>query len=49
MTGSKFTESVVEDAALEWFEAVGYQILHGPEIAPGEPASERSQCEPFLA
>jgi type I restriction enzyme R subunit len=38
---SRFTESVVEDAALEWLEALGYAILSGPEIAAGEPAAER--------
>ncbi len=36
-----FTESVVEEAALAWLEAVGWQIRHGAEIAPGEPAAER--------
>lgn len=36
-----FTESHVEDAALEWFGGLGYTIGHGPEMAPGEPASER--------
>ena len=36
-----FTESVVEDAALAWLEALGYQVLHGPDIAVGEPAAER--------
>ena len=30
-----FTESVVEDAALEWFAELGYRVIHGPEIAPG--------------
>jgi type I restriction enzyme R subunit len=35
-----FTESVVEDATLDIFESLGYAILHGPEIAPGEPATE---------
>lgn len=39
---SKFTESVVEDAALEWLEGLGYAVLHGPEIAFGEPAAERN-------
>ena len=34
-------ESVVEEAALSWFAELGYQIGHGPHIAPGEPASER--------
>lgn len=37
-----FTESVVEDAALGWLDALGYQVLHGPVIAVGEPAAERS-------
>ena len=38
----KFTESTVEEAALEWLEGLGYEVLHGPEIAPGEPHAERS-------
>jgi type I restriction enzyme R subunit len=37
-----FTESVVEEAALAWLEALGYAVLHGPEIAVGETAAERS-------
>ncbi len=37
-----FTESVVEDAALEWLDGLGYSIKHGPEIAPGEPGAERN-------
>ena len=37
-----FTESVVEDAALGWLEEQGYAVLHGPDIAAGEPAAERS-------
>jgi type I restriction enzyme R subunit len=36
------TESIVEDAALAWLEALGYQVLHGPDIAAGEPGAERS-------
>jgi type I restriction enzyme R subunit len=38
---SSFTESVVEEAALEWFTGLGYAVLHGPEIGAGEPAAER--------
>lgn len=38
---SSFTESVVEEATLEWFEALGYAVVGGPSIAPGEPAAER--------
>ncbi len=36
-----FTESVVEEAALSWFGELGYSILAGPEIAPGELLAER--------
>jgi type I restriction enzyme R subunit len=49
-------ESIVEDAALEWFllrsdplnyggqvGELGYAALHGPHLAPGEPAAERSR------
>ncbi len=37
-----FAESVVEDASLAWLEALGYAVLHGPDIAVGEPGAERS-------
>lgn len=36
-----FTESIVEDAALDWLAELGYAIAHGQEIAPGEPRAER--------
>ncbi|MFH1923579.1 MAG: type I restriction endonuclease, partial [Planctomycetota bacterium] len=36
-----FTESVVERAALAWLESMGYLILSGPEIVPGETMAER--------
>ena len=36
------TESIVEDAAVEWFRGLGYSFAHGPELAPGEPAAERT-------
>lgn len=38
---SAFAESVVEQATLAWFEALGYTITGGPSIAPGEPGQER--------
>jgi type I restriction enzyme R subunit len=38
---SPFTESIVEQAALAWFESLGWAVRHGLEIAPGEPAAER--------
>ena len=39
---AKMVESVVEDAALDWLRGLGYEILSGLAIAPGEPAAERS-------
>ena len=41
MTSGAFTESVVEQAALAWLESLGYAVLAGGEIAPGEPQAER--------
>ena len=35
-------ESIVEDAAFEWFGELGYAFGHGPHLAPGEPAAERN-------
>ncbi|MDE0024509.1 MAG: type I restriction endonuclease, partial [Spirochaetaceae bacterium] len=29
------TESMVEDAALDWFRALGYQVHGGPDMSPG--------------
>jgi len=37
-----FTESVVEEAGLEWLEGLDYEVLGGPEIAAGELGAERS-------
>ena len=37
----KFSESHVEDAALEWLSGLGYTVLHGPDIAPEGYAPER--------
>jgi type I restriction enzyme R subunit len=39
---NKFAESVVEKAALDWLEGLGWHIVHGPEIAPGEAGAERA-------
>ena len=39
---AKLTESVVEEAALEWLGGIGYEVLSGLVIAPGEPTAERS-------
>jgi len=42
MSGARFAESVVEDAALTWFESLGWRVAFGLDIAPGEPAAERN-------
>jgi type I restriction enzyme R subunit len=34
-------ESIVEAAALGWFQELGYAVLSGPQLAPGEPTAER--------
>ena len=36
-----FNESTVEQAALDWLSALGWQVLHGPDIAPGASGGER--------
>ena len=37
----QFTESVVEEATLNWFDELGYAVLHGPDIAPGKQVQTR--------
>ena len=37
----KFTEDHVEQACLDWLEALGYGILHGPDISPDGDVPER--------
>ena len=44
----KFTEGVVEDAALEWLVELGYAVLHGPDIGPEGPAPERGSYDEVL-
>ena len=36
-----FTESIVEDAALEWLQGLSYTIQNGPLLAVGEIFAER--------
>jgi type I restriction enzyme R subunit len=38
---TQFTESAIEDAALDWLKDMGYTIIFGGDIAPEEPAAER--------
>jgi type I restriction enzyme R subunit len=37
-----FTESIVEQASLDWLRALGWAIAHGREIAPDQPGAERA-------
>ena len=37
----RLNESIVEDAALEWFGELSYAVGHGPQLAPGESAAEQ--------
>ena len=36
------TEAEVEQAALDWLSALGWQVAHGPDIAPDTPGAERA-------
>ncbi len=45
---ARFTESEVEDAALESLAALGYAVLHGPDIGPEGPAPERGSYDEVL-
>jgi len=38
---TKFTESVVEEAALDWFSELDYHTIYAPDIAPDQPNKER--------
>ncbi len=35
------TEADVEEAALDWLRELGWQVAHGPDIAPDSPDAER--------
>lgn len=43
-----FNESTVEEAALAWFEGLGYEHRHGSDIAPGEPHAERESYDEVI-
>lgn len=42
------TESTVEAAALEWLANLGWQVAHGPDIAPDVPGAESYTLPPKL-
>ena len=37
---TQFAETIDEETALAWLEALGYAVLHGPDIAAGERGAE---------
>lgn len=41
MANNRFVESQLEEAALEWFEELGYEVIFGPDIAPEGQYPER--------
>ena len=43
-----FTESHVEEAALEWLSGLGYAVLHGPDISPEGSNPERVSHDQVL-
>ena len=45
---TKFTESHIEDTALDWFSGLGYAVAHGPEISPDGPTPERVSYDQVL-
>jgi len=45
---SAFTESVVEETALAWPEALGYAVLHGPAGNLDAERSEPNYCDVVL-
>ena len=36
------TENILEETCLYWFEELGWNTIHGPDIAPDTPDAERS-------
>jgi hypothetical protein len=36
MASKTFTESLIEQATLDWFKEMEYAVLNGPDIGPGE-------------
>ena len=45
---TKFTESVVEEATLDWFQELGYNIIYAPNIAPDQPEKERENYDEVI-
>ena len=45
MTRFRVRESDVEEQAMDWFGGLGYEVLHGGELRPDVPGSERERWE----
>ena len=43
-----FNESTVEEAAMGWLASLGWETVHGPDIAPDGPAPERDNYRQFV-
>ncbi len=43
------TESVVEDAALDWLRGLGYNVIAGPDMPPGPYALRESYSDVVFA
>jgi type I restriction enzyme R subunit len=41
-------EAIVEAVALDWFQALGYAVLPGLQLAPDEPTAERQSFSDVL-
>jgi type I restriction enzyme R subunit len=48
MPRGNFVESHLEEAALEWFEELGYEIVFAPEIAPDGEYPEREDYQDII-
>ena len=42
------SESIVESAALEWLSTLGWEVAHGPDIAPDTRGAERDNYGEFI-
>ena len=42
------TEDQLEQLCLEWFRAAGWEVLHGPDIAPDGPTPMRGNYQDVL-
>lgn len=45
---TRFDESAVEEATLEWLTELGWQVLYGPDIAPDTANAERNSYDQII-